>query len=89
MNQTLFFILLRPIEAVLASISPIIDQAALSQKLFFADFVKKLIFAHLEQIKRLSKSFRVYQQSKTRGCDWLCLLPFAFLLLPFYFCLTA
>jgi len=36
-----FFILLGPLEAILALLSPIIDQAALSQKLFFADFVKK------------------------------------------------
>lgn len=53
MNQKLFFILLRPIEAVLASISPIIDQESLSQKLFFADFVKKLLFAYLEQVSSL------------------------------------
>lgn len=53
MNQKLFFILLRPIEAVLASMSPIIDQATFSQKLFFADFVKKLLFAYLEQVSSL------------------------------------
>ena len=53
MNQKLFFILLRPIEAVLASISPIIDQKALSQKLFYADFVRKLLFAYLEQVSSL------------------------------------
>lgn len=53
MNQKLFFILLRPIEAVLAAISPIIDQAAWSQKLFFADFVRKLLFAYLEQVSSL------------------------------------
>lgn len=53
MNQKLFFILLRPIEAVLASISSIIDQESLSQKLFFADFVKKLLFAYLEQVSSL------------------------------------
>lgn len=53
MNQTLFFRLRQPIEAVLASICPIIDQQALSQKLFFADFVRKLLFAYLEQVSSL------------------------------------
>ncbi|CAN5584590.1 hypothetical protein BH10ACI1_BH10ACI1_04940 [soil metagenome] len=53
MNQKLFFILLRPIEAIIASMSPIIDQKSLSQKLFFGDFVKKLIFAYVEQISSL------------------------------------
>ena len=53
MNQKLFFILLRPIEAIIASMSPIIDQKTLSQKLFFGDFVKKLIFAYVEQISSL------------------------------------
>jgi hypothetical protein len=52
-NKKLFFILLRPIEDVLASISPIIDQESKSQKLFFADFVKKLLFAYLEQVSSL------------------------------------
>jgi hypothetical protein len=49
-NQKLFFILLQPIEA---SIAPIIDQNALSQKLFYADFVRKLLFAYLEEVKSL------------------------------------
>lgn len=53
MNQTIFNTLLQPIEAVIASISPIIDQKSLSQKLFFADFVKKLLFAYLEQVGSL------------------------------------
>ncbi len=53
MNQKLFSILLQPIEAIIASISPIIDQASLSQKLFFADFVKKLLFGYLEQVSSL------------------------------------
>lgn len=53
MNQKLFNLLLRPTEAVIASISPIIDQEALSQKLFFADFVRKLLFAYLEQVSSL------------------------------------
>jgi len=52
-NQTLFSILLQPIEAIIASISPIIDQESLSQKLFFADFVKKLLFAYVEQVSSL------------------------------------
>lgn len=53
MNQKLFNLLLRPIEAVIASVSPIIDQEAKSQKLFFADFVRKLLFAYLEQVSSL------------------------------------
>lgn len=52
-NQKLFFILLRPLEAFFASMSSIIDQEALSQKLFFADFVRKLMFAYLEQVSSL------------------------------------
>ena len=84
MNQTLFFILLRPIEAVLASISPIIDQEALSQKLFFADFVKKLIFAHLEQISSL-RSLAVELQTNQK-CQALGLAetPFSTLKDGFY-----
>ena len=69
MNQKLFFTLLRPIEAVLASISPIIDQASGSQKLFFADFVKKLIFAYLEQVSSL-RSLSVELQTN-RKCQAL------------------
>ncbi len=53
MNQTIFNTLLRPIEAIIASISPIIDEESLSQKLFFADFVKKLLFAYIEQVSSL------------------------------------
>lgn len=33
--------------------SPIIDQEALSQKLFFADFVRKLLFCYIEQVGSL------------------------------------
>lgn len=53
MNKTLFNLLLRPLEAVLASMSNIIDQEALSQKLFFADFLRKLFFAYLGQVSSL------------------------------------
>lgn len=53
MKKTLFSILLQPLEAIIASISPIIDQESDSQKLFFADFVKKLLFAYLEQVSSL------------------------------------
>ncbi len=49
MNQTLFNTILRPLEAMLASMSPSIDQEAASEKLFFADFVRKLIFGYLYQ----------------------------------------
>jgi hypothetical protein len=40
---------LHPLEAIMASMSPSIDQESLSQKLFFADFVRKLIFGYLYQ----------------------------------------
>ena len=53
MKKTLFTILLQPIAAVIASISPIIDQASNSQKLFFADFVNKLIFGYVYQVSSL------------------------------------
>jgi hypothetical protein len=52
-NQTLFSLLLQPLEAVWASSSPSIDQKALSQKLFYADFVRKLLFAYVEQVSSL------------------------------------
>lgn len=45
--------LLQPIEAIIATVSPIIDQASHSQKLFFADFVKKLIFGYVYQVSSL------------------------------------
>ncbi len=53
MNQKLFTILLQPIEAIIASMSSIIDQESLSQKLFFADFVRKLLFGYVEQVSSL------------------------------------
>jgi hypothetical protein len=83
-NQKLFNLLLRPIEAVIASISPIIDQAALSQKLFFADFVKKLLFAYLEQVSSL-RSLSVELQSNQK-CQALGLAytPFSTLKDGFY-----
>jgi len=54
-NQKLFNILLQPIEAIIASLSPIIDQASLSQKLFFADFVRKLLFGYVEEVSSLKR----------------------------------
>ena len=68
MNQKLFFILLRPLETILASISVIIDQEALSQKLFFADFVRKLFFAYLEQVSSL-RSLPIELQSNQKCRD--------------------
>jgi len=52
-KKTLFSILLQPIEAIIASMSSIIDQESLSQKLFFADFVRKLLFGYVEQVSSL------------------------------------
>ena len=53
MNKTLFATLLQPIEAIIASIAPIIDQQTDSQKLFFTDFVWKLIFGYIYQTSSL------------------------------------
>jgi Transposase DDE domain len=53
MKKTLFTILLQPIEAIIASISEIIDHESNSQKLFFADFVNKLIFGYVYQVSSL------------------------------------
>lgn len=53
MKKTLFTLLLQPIEAVIAAVSPIIDHESNSQKLFFADFVKKLIFGYVHQVSSL------------------------------------
>lgn len=53
MNKKVFAILLQPIEAIIASMSPIIDQESFSQKVFFADFVWKLLFVYIEQVGSL------------------------------------
>jgi Transposase DDE domain len=83
-NQKLFFILLRPIEVVLASISPIIDHKALSKKLFYADFVKKLFFAYLEQVSSLrSLSLELKTNQKCRELG-LAETPFSTLKDGFY-----
>ena len=72
MNQTLFSILLQPLEAIIASISPSIDQEAHWQKLFFADFVKKLLFAYLEQVSSLrSLPIELETNAKCRGLGLL------------------
>ena len=52
-NQTLFTTLLQPLEAIIASQSQIIDQESNSEKLFFADFVKKLLFGYVYQASSL------------------------------------
>jgi hypothetical protein len=52
-NKTLFATLLQPIEASIASIAPIIDHQTNSQKLFFTDFVWKLIFGYVYQVSSL------------------------------------
>ena len=53
MHQKLFTILLQPLEAIIASMSDIIDQESHSQKLFFADFVNKLLFGYIYQVSSL------------------------------------
>ena len=68
MNLKLFNLLLCPIEAVIASMSTIIDQESRSQKLFFADFVRKLFFAYLEQVSSL-RSLAIELQSNQKCLD--------------------
>jgi len=75
-NQILFSILLRPIEAIVTSISPIIDQESRSQKLFFADFLRKLLFGYLEQVGSL-RSLPLELQTNVK-CRKLGLLPTPF-----------
>lgn len=84
MNQKLFNLLLRPIEAVIASISPIIDQKALSQKLFFADFVRKLLFAYLEQVGSLRSLAVELQTNQKCPALGLAYTPFSTLKDGFY-----
>ncbi len=45
--------LLQPTEPVIGAVSAIIDQESNSQKLFFADFVRKLIFGYVYQVSSL------------------------------------
>lgn len=68
MKQKLFNLLLCPIEGIIASISPIIDQESRSQKLYFADFVRKLFFAYLEQVSSL-RSLVIELQSNQKCLD--------------------
>lgn len=83
-NLTLFNLLLRPIEAVIASMSTIIDQESRSQKLFFADFVRKLFFAYLEQVGSL-RSLAIELQSNQKCSDLgLAETPFSTLKDGFY-----
>lgn len=76
MNKKLFNILLQPIEAIIASLSPIIDQESLSQKLFFADFVRKLLFGYIEQVSSL-RSLPLMLQTNEK-CRQLGLFPTPF-----------
>ena len=77
MNQTIFNILLQPIEVVMTSISTSIDQESLSQKLFFTDFVRKLFFAYLEQVSSLrSLPIELQSNRKCRELD-LFYTPFS------------
>ena len=64
--------------------SPIIDQEAKSQKLFFADFVRKLLFASLEQVSSL-RSLVIELQSNQKCADLgLSATPFSTLKDGFY-----
>lgn len=77
MKKIIFNLLLHPIEASLASISPIIDHQADSQKLFFADFVRKLLFVYLEQIGSL-RSLPLELKTNPKCLELgLCYTPFS------------
>src|ERR1043165_4504194 len=68
----------------MASISPIIDQETLSRKFFFADFVKKLLFAYLEQassLRSLSVELQTNQKCQALGLEYT---PFSTLKDGFY-----
>jgi len=52
-KKTFFTMLLQPTEPVIGAVSAIIDQESNSQKLFFADFVRKLIFGYVYQVSSL------------------------------------
>lgn len=67
MNQNLFNLLLQPLEAAIASTSEIIDQDSMSQKLFFADFVRKLIFGYVYEVESLRN---LSLQLKTNPICW-------------------
>ena len=77
MNKTLFTILLQPIEAMIASMSDIIDQESNSQKLFFADFVKKLIFGYVYQVSSLRNLSLELQTNPVCRALGLSLTPFS------------
>ena len=64
-NQTLFTTLLQPLEAIIASQSQIIDQESNSEKLFFADFVKKLLFGYVYQASSLRNLSLELQTNRT------------------------
>ena len=68
MNLKLFNLLLCPLEVVTASMSTIIDQESRSQRLFFADFVRKSFFAYLEQVGSL-RSLVIELQSNQKCRD--------------------
>ena len=76
MNQKLFNILLQPIEAIIASMSSIIDQESHWQKLFFADLVRKLLFGYVEQVSSLRSLPLVLQTNEK--CRQLGLFPTPF-----------
>jgi Transposase DDE domain. len=76
-KKTLFTILLQPIEAIIASMSEIIDQESHSQKLFFAGFIKKLIFGYVYQVSSLRNlSLELQTNPLSRGLG-LGLTPFS------------
>ncbi len=52
-QKQLFTTLLQPVETFIASISAIIDHRSGSEKLFFADFINKLLFGYIYQVSSL------------------------------------
>jgi hypothetical protein len=76
-KKTIFTLLLQPIEARLAAMSEIIDHQALSQKLMFADFVKKLIFAYVYQVSSLRNLALELQTNPLSDALGLSFTPFS------------
>ena len=77
MKKTIFTLLLQPLEASLASMSEIIDQSSLSQKLFFADFVRKLIFGYVYQVSSLRNLSLELQTNQICRALGLSFTPFS------------
>jgi hypothetical protein len=75
-NQTLFNTLLLPITSIIEVMAPSIDQESSSEKLFFADFLRKLIFGYVYQTSSLRNL--VFELETNPVCPALGLSPTPF-----------